>query len=38
VDLLAKEQKHKAFDAGSLFDRRYERVAADAVAGERKTP
>ncbi|MFD4646603.1 ABC transporter substrate-binding protein [Streptomyces sp. NPDC058441] len=38
VDLLAKEQKHKAFDAGILFDRRYERVAADAVAGERKTP
>lgn len=33
VDLLAKEQKHKRFDAEILFDRRYERVAADAVAG-----
>ncbi|MFJ8822719.1 ABC transporter substrate-binding protein [Streptomyces sp. NPDC102467] len=38
VDLLAKEQKHKKFDAGILFDRRYERVAADATAGERRTP
>ncbi|GAA2297976.1 ABC transporter substrate-binding protein [Streptomyces kunmingensis] len=42
VDLLAKEQDHKTFDAGTLFDRRYERVAADATAGatagERKTP
>ncbi|MFZ3598626.1 ABC transporter substrate-binding protein [Streptomyces sp. BH104] len=33
VDLLAKEQKHKRFDAAILFDRRYERVAADALAG-----
>ncbi|MFE6756822.1 ABC transporter substrate-binding protein [Streptomyces sp. NPDC057684] len=38
VDLLAKEQKRKDFDAGILFDRRYERVAADATAGEGKTP
>ncbi|MGY0490875.1 ABC transporter substrate-binding protein [Streptomyces sp. WG-D5] len=38
VDLLAKEQKHKRFDAEILFDRRYERVAADATAGEGRTP
>ncbi|MGW6238803.1 ABC transporter substrate-binding protein [Streptomyces sp. NPDC055094] len=34
IDLLAKEQKHKAFQADILFDRRYESVAADAIAGE----
>lgn len=32
VDLLAKETGQKKFDAGILFDRRYESVAADAVA------
>jgi len=32
VDLLAKETGQKKFDAGILFDRRYESVAADAIA------
>ncbi|MFE2497510.1 ABC transporter substrate-binding protein [Streptomyces scopuliridis] len=31
VDLLAKETGEKAFDAEILFDRRYEKVAADAL-------
>jgi sulfonate transport system substrate-binding protein len=34
IDLLAKEQDREPFDAGLLFDRRYETVAARAVAGE----
>ncbi|MEU6118786.1 ABC transporter substrate-binding protein [Streptomyces sp. NPDC047117] len=34
IDLLAKEQKHEAFKADILFDRRYESVAADALAGD----
>ncbi|GAA1167362.1 ABC transporter substrate-binding protein [Streptomyces hebeiensis] len=37
IDLLAKEQNHKAFKADVLFDRRYEPVAADALAGEGTT-
>ncbi len=32
VDLLAKETGQKKFDAAILFDRRYESVAADAIA------
>jgi sulfonate transport system substrate-binding protein len=31
IDLLAKEQGHETFDAKSLFDRRYEKVAAEAL-------
>lgn len=38
IDLLAKEQNHKAFKADVLFDRRYESVGADALAGEGTTP
>lgn len=38
IDLLVKEQKREPFKADVLFDRRYERVAAEAVAAERKTP
>ncbi|MEU1870984.1 ABC transporter substrate-binding protein [Streptomyces sp. NPDC019793] len=34
IDLLAEEQDREPFDAGLLFDRRYEAVAARAVAGE----
>ncbi|MFC9468778.1 ABC transporter substrate-binding protein [Streptomyces coelicoflavus] len=34
IDLLAGEQDREPFDAGLLFDRRYETVAARAVAGE----
>ncbi|MGW4548770.1 ABC transporter substrate-binding protein [Streptomyces violaceorubidus] len=34
IDLLAEEQDREPFDAGLLFDRRYEGVAARAVAGE----
>ncbi|GAA2274772.1 sulfonate ABC transporter periplasmic sulfonate-binding protein SsuA [Streptomyces ruber] len=34
VDLLAREQDREAFEADVLFDRRYESVAAEAVAGE----
>jgi sulfonate transport system substrate-binding protein len=37
IDLLAKEQNHESFKADVLFDRRYEAVAADAIAGEGKT-
>lgn len=33
VDLLAKETDQKAFDTETLFDRRYEKVGAEAVAG-----
>ncbi|MGX1566305.1 ABC transporter substrate-binding protein [Streptomyces sp. NPDC055506] len=33
IDLLAKEQDHKAFKADLLFDRRFESVGADALAG-----
>jgi sulfonate transport system substrate-binding protein len=32
VDLMARESGHRAFDAATLFDRRFEAVAADAVA------
>ncbi|WP_206314177.1 ABC transporter substrate-binding protein [Streptomyces coryli] len=31
VDLLAKEQDRKRFKAAALFDRRYEKVAAEAI-------
>ncbi|MFI9376741.1 ABC transporter substrate-binding protein [Streptomyces parvulus] len=34
IDLLAKEQDRERFDADILFDRRYEPVAAEAVAAE----
>lgn len=34
IDLLAKEQDHEPFKADILFDRRYESVAAEAIAGE----
>ncbi|MET7271357.1 ABC transporter substrate-binding protein [Streptomyces flaveolus] len=37
IDLLAKEQDHEPFEADLLFDRRYERVAADAIAGLART-
>lgn len=33
VDLLSKETDQKSFDAEILFDRRFEKVGADAVAG-----
>jgi sulfonate transport system substrate-binding protein len=33
VDLLAAENKHPRLNAADLFDRRFEHVAADAVAG-----
>lgn len=42
IDLLAKKQRREAFKADILFDRRYESVAAAAIAddgnGEGKTP
>ncbi|MFD5749972.1 ABC transporter substrate-binding protein [Streptomyces sp. NPDC127033] len=38
IDLLVKEQKREAFKADILFDRRYESVAADAIAGGGRTP
>jgi sulfonate transport system substrate-binding protein len=31
VDLMAEQSGHRAFDAATLFDRRFEAVAADAV-------
>ncbi|MGI5396700.1 ABC transporter substrate-binding protein [Streptomyces sp. CA-251251] len=34
IDLLAREQDREPFKADLLFDRRYETVAAEAVAGE----
>lgn len=34
IDLLAEEQNREPFDADQLFDRRYEAVAAQALAGE----
>ncbi|AWW42282.1 ABC transporter substrate-binding protein [Streptomyces cadmiisoli] len=34
IDLLAEEQSREAFEADLLFDRRYESVAAEAVAAE----
>ncbi|WP_409474388.1 ABC transporter substrate-binding protein [Streptomyces sp. HC307] len=34
IDLLAKEQNREPFTADLLFDRRYEPVAAEAIAGE----
>ncbi|MBD0421911.1 ABC transporter substrate-binding protein [Streptomyces sp. TRM S81-3] len=34
IDLLAKEQDREPFEADLLFDRRYEPVAAAAIAGE----
>ncbi|MEV5318114.1 ABC transporter substrate-binding protein [Streptomyces sp. NPDC052687] len=33
IDLLAREQQREAFDAGILFDRRYESVGAAAIEG-----
>ncbi|MFD3523394.1 ABC transporter substrate-binding protein [Streptomyces sp. NPDC058653] len=33
IDLLAKETGKESFDAGILFDRRYEKVGAGAIAG-----
>ncbi|MEV8341491.1 ABC transporter substrate-binding protein [Streptomyces niveus] len=33
VDLLSKETDQKSFDAGILFDRRFEKAGAEAVAG-----
>ncbi|MET4924072.1 ABC transporter substrate-binding protein [Streptomyces sp. PSRA5] len=33
VDLLSKETDKKSFDAEILFDRRYEKVGAEAIAG-----
>ncbi|MFJ4686621.1 ABC transporter substrate-binding protein [Streptomyces sp. NPDC091377] len=38
IDLLAREQDHESFDAEILFDRRFESVAADALAAEGTTP
>ena len=35
IDLMARETHRRPFDAASLFDRRFETVAADAVAAER---
>lgn len=32
IDLMARQTHHRPFDAASLFDRRFETVAADAVA------
>jgi sulfonate transport system substrate-binding protein len=35
VDLMARETHRRPFDAASLFDRRFETVAADAIAAQR---
>jgi sulfonate transport system substrate-binding protein len=35
VDLMARQSGHRPFDAASLFDRRFEAVAADATAEKR---
>lgn len=37
IDLLAKEGGQKPFDAAQIFDRRFETIAADAIAAPVKT-
>jgi sulfonate transport system substrate-binding protein len=34
INLMARETRHKPFDANTLFDRRFETVPADAIAAQ----